>query len=73
MTVEMQRIQTCGEILDALLEIQEANAPKPKGVVINMERHRKAQARSGLLNHKHNKNPQPPGTWRNKSKPKTRY
>ncbi len=73
MTVEMVRIQTCGEILADLLVIQRANAPKIVTVKIDMRRHRKAQAASGLMNHLHN-NPNPKqGKSPNRTKPKTRY
>ena len=74
MTVAMQPIQTPAEIFADLLAIQQANTPKPKGPQINLRRHKKAQARSGLMNHVHsNPNPNRPGRSTRTAQPKTRY
>jgi hypothetical protein len=73
MTTEMKPIQTQSEIFAELFVIQQANAIKIKGPRIDMRRHMKAQARSGILGHVHNPATQNKPRSHKKKKPKTRY
>lgn len=71
--LEMLPIQTQDEIFADLLVIQQANAGKPPPkVVVNMRKHKKAQARSGLVNYSHKKPEAGVGRPRNKNAAKTK-
>jgi hypothetical protein len=75
MTTEMLPIQGVRGIFADLLEIQQKNAPKPQGVKVNMHRHRKAIARSGMVRHtqKNTKNQPPVRRQKKVAAPKKRY